>query len=115
MIKEVSISYLSEMLEGQVAVLSAGYLSSAEVLAVLDGLRASSLFRKDQDSYILYPNKNLPGFLEKNTIPESAIAQSGLLAELMKDGNTQLVEKDVNGSYHFNGNFKNANDLLERH
>ncbi|MEL6943700.1 MAG: hypothetical protein AAFO82_13620, partial [Bacteroidota bacterium] len=36
---EVSISYLSEMLEGQVAVLSAGYLSSKEALSVLDGLK----------------------------------------------------------------------------
>ena len=26
---------------------------------------------------------------------------------------TQIVEKDINGVYHFNGNFKNANDLKE--
>ena len=48
----VSIGYLSEMLEGQVAVLSAGYLSSKEVLAVLDGMKKSKLFREDQ--YSLY-------------------------------------------------------------
>ncbi|MFK7904030.1 MAG: hypothetical protein AB8B69_02850, partial [Chitinophagales bacterium] len=41
--KEASISYLSEMLEGQVAVLSAGYLSSKEAVAVLDGLKNSAL------------------------------------------------------------------------
>ena len=62
---EVSISYLSEMLEGQVAVLSSGYLSAKEALSVLDGLKASALFRDDQYSYILYPNKDLPRFTRK--------------------------------------------------
>ena len=66
--KEVSISYLSEMLEGQVAVLSSGHLSAKEALAVLDGLKASALFRPDQYSYILYPNKDLGRFIDKNNI-----------------------------------------------
>ena len=38
---EISISYLEEMLEGQVSVLSSGYLSSKENLAVLDALKRS--------------------------------------------------------------------------
>ena len=37
--KEVSVSYLSEMLEGQVAVLSSGYLSALESLKLLDGMK----------------------------------------------------------------------------
>jgi len=109
--KEVSVSYLSEMLEGQVAVLSSGYLSSKETLAVLDGLKKSKLFRDDHYSYILYPNKDLPGFLVKNTIPETAINKSGLLQKLLQEGNVQIVEKDVKGQVHFNGDFRNANDL----
>jgi hypothetical protein len=108
---EVSISYLSEMLEGQVAVLSSGYLSSTEVLHVLDALKNSALFRKDQYSYILYPNKELPTFIEKNTISEEAVAKSELLSELVAKNNTQLIEKDCFGAFHFNGNFKNAGDL----
>ena len=108
---EVSISYLSEMLEGQVAVLSSGALSSKEALATLDGLKNSALFREDQYSYILYPNKNLPRFIAKNTIPETAVNSSELLIQLVKDGHLQIIEKDINGIYHFNGNFKNANDL----
>lgn len=109
--KEVSISYLSEMLEGQVAVLSSGYLSSKEALEVLDALKNSKLFRKDQYSYILYPNKNLPGFTEKNKISAEAVAKSALLQKLVNSGNTQLIEKDVKGHYHFNGNFRNAEDV----
>lgn len=108
---EVTVSYLSEMLEGQVAVLSAGSLSPQETLEVMNGLKASKLFREDQYSYILYPNKNLPGFLEKNNIPEASVAKSELFKKLTSDGNTSIVVKDINGDYHFNGNFKNNGDL----
>ena len=110
---EISISYLSEMLEGQVAVLSAGYLNSESCLAVLDGLKASSLFREDQYSYILYPNKDLPRFVDKNNIPSEKVEKSGLLRQLLKDGNKQIIEKDVIGNYHFNGSFNNANSLKQ--
>ena len=109
--EEVSISYLSEMLEGQVAVLSSGYLSSKEALDVLDSLKSSALFREDQYSYLLYPNKDLPKFIEKNTIPREHINSCELLAHLVKDGNIQIVSKDILGDYHFNGNFKNAANL----
>jgi hypothetical protein len=107
----VTISYLSEMLEGQVAVLSSGYLNANEALEVLNALKQSKLFREDQYSYMLYPNKKLKGFLDRNTISEDAVFSSKLLQELLKDGNVQIIEKDVNGEYHFNGNFKNASDV----
>lgn len=107
----VSISYLSEMLEGQVAVLSSGYLPSHETLNVLDGLKASALFREDQYSYILYPNKKLPGYLEKNTISEDLISGSALVEQMISDGFTGIVEKDLFGKLHFNGDFRNVKDL----
>jgi hypothetical protein len=109
----VSISHLSEMLEGQVAVLSSGYLSATEALNVLNALKQSALFREDQYSYLLYPNKELKGFLDRNTLSEDAVFSSKLLQELLKDGNTQIIEEDVNGSYHFNGNFRNASDVSD--
>ncbi len=109
--QEISISHLSEMLEGQVAALSAGYMTSNEALETLDALKASALFRADQFSYMLYPNKDLPGFLSKNTIPKAELSKSKLLSTLIKDDNTTIVEQDVYGGYHFNGNFKNASDL----
>jgi hypothetical protein len=110
---EVAITYLPEMLEGQVAVLSAGYLSSKEALEVLDGMKKSALFREDQYSYILYPNKELPRFDEKNVIPESAVKKSELLTQLIQDQNTQIINKDISETYHFNANFNNANSLQE--
>jgi hypothetical protein len=110
---EVSISNLSEMLEGQVAVLSSGYLLPKEALNVLDALKVSALFRHDQYSYILYPNKELSRFVDKNNIPSSSVQKSKLLQQLLTDGNTQIIEKDVFGQYHFNGNFNNADSLKE--
>ena len=109
--KEVSVSYLSEMLEGQVAVLSSGYLQPKEALDLLDALKASTLFRDDQYSYILYPNKELSRFSDKNNIPEASVVKSKLLQQLVADGNTQIIEKDVTGQFHFNGNFNNAESL----
>ncbi|MGB5274471.1 MAG: hypothetical protein WBN39_10490 [Flavobacteriaceae bacterium] len=109
--KGTTISYLSEMLEGQVAVLSSGYLDSRSSLALLDSLRNSALYRKDQNSYILYPNKELPRFLDKNVIPDESIQRSKLLNQLMKDDNRQVIEKDTKGKFHFNGNFNNAKSL----
>lgn len=108
---KVSVSFLSEMLEGQVAVLSAKYLPAEEVTVLLDSLKKSKLFRPDQYSYLLYPNKELPGFLQRNNLPKEAVAQSALLTRLLADGNTDIIEQDVDGVCHFNSNFKNANDL----
>lgn len=108
---EISISYLNEMLEGQVAVLSSGKLSPKAALELLDALKQSALYRADQNSYILYPNKELKRFKDKNNIPKDFIAKSQLAQQLLKDGNIQIIEKDILGHYHFNGNFNNANSL----
>ena len=108
---EVAISYLSEMLEGQVAVLSSGYLSSEESVALLNSLKESSLFRPDQYSYVLYPNKELPRFDVKNNITSEDVEKSDLLKMLVKDGNNQVVIKDCIAQYHFNGDFNNVDSL----
>jgi hypothetical protein len=110
---KVIVSNLSEMLEGQVAVLSSGYLDAKQALQIVDALRHSALYRPDQNSYILYPNKELPKFLEKNNIPKTRIEKSDLLTKLMANHNNSVINKDVKGNYHFNGNFHNANDLKE--
>ena len=107
----VSISYLDEMLEGQVAVLSSGYLSPAQADEVLNQMRKSKLYREDQNSYILYPNKYLPRFFEKNNVPSEDVENSTLLKTLLADNNKQVIQKDSAGAYHFNGYFTNADSL----
>ena len=79
---EVQIERLYEMLEGQVAVLSSGYLNPREAVALLDKLKSSALYRQDQQSYMLYPNRELPRFMEKNLVPAGLINQSPLLFKL---------------------------------
>ncbi|MBC7556731.1 MAG: hypothetical protein H7195_07195, partial [Chryseobacterium sp.] len=106
-----TISHLNDMLEGQVAVLSSGFLSPNESLAVLEALRKSDLYRQDQNSYLLYPNHELKGFLTKNNISESEVLKSELLTNHLKSGNKSLIEKDVANHYHFNSQFKNGDDL----
>ncbi|MBV6428957.1 MAG: hypothetical protein KIPDCIKN_03494 [Haliscomenobacter sp.] len=105
------VAPLGEMLEGQVAALSSGSLSAEESLQVLDALRASALYRADQNSYLLYPNKDLPGFLKKNTISEDLLKSALPYPKLSEGAYGPVLEKDLHGNYHFNGNFKNANDL----
>jgi hypothetical protein len=107
----MSIRYLYEMLEGQVAVLSSGKLNPDEALTVLDSMRGSLLYRADQESYILYPNKRLPWFLEKNIIPVNDIKKSHLLSHLIQINNSSIIGRDAKGQYHFNGSFNNASHL----
>jgi len=98
-------------LEGQVAALSSGYLNPKQALNLLDSMKKSALFRHDQYSYLLYPNKQLPKFLEKNKIPKQALEQIKLIDLLLANGDKSIVEKDIKGDYHFNGNLKNADEL----
>ncbi|MDP7106912.1 MAG: hypothetical protein QGH41_07535, partial [Roseibacillus sp.] len=55
---------------GQVSVLSSKFLKPEKAVVLLRALRSSSLYREDQQSYILYPNRRLPHFVEKNHDPE---------------------------------------------
>ncbi len=108
---KISIKPLYEMLEGQVAVLSSGYLSAKEALEVVDSLKQSKIYREDQYSYMLYPNRDLPKFLSKNLIPAKFVEKSKLAKSLLKEGNESIIVKDINGNYHFNGSFNNADSL----
>jgi hypothetical protein len=106
-----SIQHLYEMLEGQVSILSSGLLSGAESLDLLETLRHGSLYREDQHSYILYPDKDLPGFLEKNCIPGAHVQHIRLVTELAKAGDQTLLVQDLHGDYHFNSQIRNVNDV----
>ncbi len=103
----LTITHLYEMLEGQVAILSSGYLSPAEAADLLDAMRASALYREDQRSYMLYPNRTLPSFFQKNTLTPDQAA-SPLVQRLLT---TSLFTKDCEGEVHFNADFRNASYL----
>jgi len=111
--KKCSISYLYEMLEGQVSVLSSKALDAEEAIRVLDALKNSSIYREDQNSYMLYPNRELPKFLMKNVIPDEQVMSSSVLIEEVNKNRTRFIEKDVHGKYHFNGRFRNGEEIGE--
>jgi len=111
--KGVYIDNLYEMLEGQVAILSSGMLSAEEADRLFASLRNSSMYREDQNSYMLYPNRKLPGFLNKNNIDEKKVQSLRLLKKLSENNNDDLVSKDDSGTYHFNGSFHNVKQVQE--
>ena len=106
-----TIGHLYEMLEGQVAILSSGLLSSEEALLLLDDLRHSLLYQPDQKTYILYPDRNIPGFLKKNCLSPEKVAGLELFSALIEQGENRLVILDVNGDYHFSGQIRNIRDI----
>ncbi|MEQ9188428.1 MAG: hypothetical protein RLP15_11880 [Cryomorphaceae bacterium] len=110
--RSASIEHLYEMLEGQVAVLSSKYLKPKDALDVLHSLKSSEMFRPDQYSYMLYPDRELAPFLEKNVIDPALLQGSDLVEALLAKQDRSIVEKDINGKLHFNGSFHNEKDLL---
>lgn len=104
----ISVRYLYEMLEGQVAVLSSGYLSVNESLGVLNSLKQSNLFRTDQYSYLLYPDRQLPLFVQKNLIPAAKVNESKLFRKLIENKDISIISCDTLGNFHFNGAFRNS-------
>jgi hypothetical protein len=109
----VHVHNLQLMLEGQAAVLGSGWLNLKETSMLMDSLFRSELWREDQKSFILYPFKQLPSFLNNNVIPKELVEKSSLLKKLLEIGNTQIIKKDVEGNYHFNATFKNVGLLKE--
>ncbi|HET6446127.1 MAG TPA: hypothetical protein VFI27_16290 [candidate division Zixibacteria bacterium] len=109
--QQAVVENLYLMLEGQVALLSSGMLAPDEALALLHSMRHSALYRADLHTYMLYPDRTLPGFLQKNNISASQIAGSKLVSALTEAGDNRLLVRDEAGVYHFNGDFHNKDDV----
>jgi len=105
---------LDEMLEGQVALLSSGLLSPSEALGLLEALRASRLYRADQDSYLLYPDRELRPFLGKGRIAGGRMADLPLLGLLAARGGAGIIERDASGAWHFGPELRNSSELRRR-
>ena len=105
------VGRLPEMLEGQVAVLSSGVLDPHASLEILDRLFASDLYRADQHSFLLYPARELPGFLARNAVPADKAGGIALLRDLLAAGETTIVVRDVDGVVRFHGDFRNGRDV----
>lgn len=110
----VNIEHLYLMLEGQVAVLSADFLSVEEVIELVNALPSSNLFRKDQNSYLLYPDKVLPRFIEKNKVPAARAKESKWLTALLNEENNDILIPVNNELFCFHPDLYNERELLKR-
>jgi hypothetical protein len=97
----VRVHRLPEMLEGQVAALGSGLVTPEQAARSLDRLFASRLYRSDQDSFMLYPEKALPGFLETNVAPEKRALAVPLVRALLESGDATLLVRDPAGTLRF--------------
>jgi len=105
------VENLFEMLEGQVAVLSSGYLDDRQCLELLTALRSSKIYRSDQNSYLLYPDRKLPLFKDKNVIEPTLAKSNRWIQDELASGRTDFIEQGVNAAVHFSSGFKNAREL----
>ncbi|NND60945.1 MAG: hypothetical protein HKN49_11830, partial [Gammaproteobacteria bacterium] len=109
-----SVRHLYNMLEGQVAALSSGAVEPGDAVTLLDSLFDSNLYREDQASFLLYPDRELPGYLEKNVIPAEFMENQPLLMQMLEQGDHRLVQRDARGDYRFSSGLVNAAALDAR-
>ncbi|MCG8527463.1 MAG: hypothetical protein MI748_13850 [Opitutales bacterium] len=110
----ITVENLCLMLEGQVSILSSGLLKAEESSSLLVSLRKSDLYRKDQNSYLLYPNRSLPGLLDKGIIDPARIHSSKFLQTECDSLQQDYFEKAPNGTTRFKSNFRNIECLNEQ-
>jgi hypothetical protein len=108
------VSHLYEMLEGQVAALSSGVLDTGQAIELIDTLFHCKLYRQDQRTFILYPNRKLPGFLQRNQIPAERMESGKLLQQLVEAKDSTIVVRDALDDYHFCHTIQKQADLEER-
>ncbi len=107
------VGAMYEMLEGQVAALSSGVLEPPEAIEVIEALFDSRMYREDQRSFLLYPNRELPRFLQKNVVPATELQDDPLLRRLLDQGCDHLAHRDASGAVRFGADLRHAGDLSE--
>jgi hypothetical protein len=107
----VSVHTLYPMLEGQVAALSSGAMAPEQAVEVVEALFESDIYRPDQNTFMLYPDREITGFLDKNRIPENRIEDIPLLKRMLGKGDDSIVLSDADGSYRFNAELINVGRL----
>lgn len=113
-VSRAGVESLAPMLEGQVAVLAAGVLDETESIELLGTLFDSPLYREDQKTFLLYPYRDLPGFLGRNQIPAQALAASPLLAAAIERPELGLAVLDADGVARFDAELVSQDALRDR-
>jgi len=114
--RSLSVEHLPLMLEGQVSILSSGYLSAAQAVALLEELPNSELRSTRHETYLLYPDKEVTDFLDANQITTPQFEAICTLKEMVKRGDSRILTPDPRGFYRFHPALTNhyaVNDVLD--
>jgi hypothetical protein len=109
-----TVKSLYPMLEGQVAVLSSGALKPQQIVSVVEALFASDVYRADQKTFMLYPDRKLPSFLEKNCVSAEHVESNASLQLMLEQGDERIILRDLDGEYRFNPDITNSNVLQDQ-
>ncbi|WP_343861179.1 hypothetical protein [Aliiglaciecola litoralis] len=109
--QKARVANLYPMLEGQVAALSSGAVTGNKAIDVVEALFNSDIYRADQDTFMLYPDRKQVAFLDKNTVSLSALNSAPVLNQMIIKQDNRLIQKDSRGVLRFNADIKNAGDL----
>ena len=110
------IEHLPIMLEGQVSILTSGILSPKRALSLLESLPDSPLRSERHPTYMLYPDRDLPSFLEKNQVSTECALAIPLLQEMdhLKDTRILISDPNPDTEYRFHPSLTNNYALQER-
>ncbi|MFT5222991.1 MAG: hypothetical protein ACI867_001301 [Glaciecola sp.] len=100
---------LYAMLEGQVAALGSGALGAPKAVRVVDALFSSDLYRDDRGSFMLYPERQLPAFLDRNRTDDALLVPA---LQDWVDTPADLLRRDVEGVVRFAPGITNAFELV---
>ncbi|GAA5483909.1 hypothetical protein Hsar01_03144 [Haloferula sargassicola] len=109
--RTMDVGRLPLMLEGQVAMLNSGLLPTKEALRLLEALPTSALYCPRHRSYLLYPDRELPRFLETNRISRRQLEEVPILVKMIARSDERLVIADPLGGYRFHPSLENAYSL----
>jgi hypothetical protein len=109
-----SVNYLYPMLEGQVAALTSGALSPQEACDVVSSLFNSKVYRDDQKTFMLYPDREQTAFMQKNCISTEQIKHLSSLQQLLDEQNDIIVALDANSNVRFHADIGNKSELNKR-
>ncbi|MFK8054318.1 MAG: hypothetical protein AB8F65_15220 [Woeseiaceae bacterium] len=112
--KEIDIESLYPMLEGQVAALSSGAIKTDEAIEIISALFASPLYLKNEQSFLLYPDRALPKYLDRNKIPTKEAKAIGLIKKMTANADHRLVVRDSNDTYRFQADLNNQGAVAQR-
>jgi len=112
--KTARVRHLPLMLEGQVAAISSGLLTPERIVNMVESLYTSELYRADQHSFTLYPDRSTKSFLEKNIARGEDVSRIRLLRSMLACGDFRVVALDGTGRVRFHADLSNDAALQRR-